>query len=55
MTDVYLLRLRDVCDEAYARAVDADWHGDPNAHILWKRYEDLKKRLDMGELYEPSF
>ena len=47
--------LKAVVDEAYEKAVAADWNQDPRSEALWKEYRKLKARLDKGELYEPRF
>ena len=53
--DSNVLSLKAVADEAYEKAVAADWNGDPQAAFLWQEYRRLKERLDNGELHEPRF
>ena len=47
--------LQPMVEEAYDKAVAADWNGDPSSENLWSEYRRLKTKLDNGELYEPKF
>lgn len=55
MSEEHVMSLKAAADEAYEKAVAADWDGDPRAASLWQQYRNLKERLDKGELYEPKF
>lgn len=55
MSDENLMSLKSAADEAYEKAVAADWNNDPRAEFLWREYYRLKERLEKGELYEPRF
>lgn len=38
------------------RAVDAEWNGDEEeAERLFRLVDDIDRRLQAGELYEPAF
>lgn len=38
------------------KSLDYDWNGETEkAKIYSKRYEEVKKRIESGELYEPKF
>lgn len=51
----HLAPLQPMVEEAYNKAVEADWNGDPSSKNLWAEYRRLKTKLDNGELYEPKF
>jgi len=55
MTDERIRCLKAATDEAYEKAISADWNEDPRSEFLWREYYTLKARLDKGELYEPRF
>lgn len=50
-----LLCLKSATDEAYEKAIAADWSDDPRSEFLWREYYRLKEKLEKGELYEPTF
>ena len=51
----HLAPLQPMVEEAYEKAVAADWNEDARAEFLWREYYRLKEKLDKGELYEPKF
>ncbi len=53
--DDNLSPLQPMVEEAYEKAIAADWNNDPKAGVLWQEYRRLKTKLDNGELYEPRF
>lgn len=53
--DDNLSPIQPMVEEAYEKAVAADWNGDPSSEFLWSEYRRLKTKLDNGELYEPKF
>tara|TARA_R100001510_G_scaffold50777_1_gene50047 strand:+ start:780 stop:941 length:162 start_codon:yes stop_codon:yes gene_type:complete len=50
-----LICLKSATDQAYEKAVAADWNEDARAEFLWREYYRLKEKLDKGELYEAKF
>ena len=50
--DDNLSPIQPMVEEAYEKAVAADWNGDPSSEFLWSEYRRLKTKLDNGELYE---
>jgi hypothetical protein len=53
--DDKLSPLQPMVEEAYEKAIAADWNNDPKATFLWQEYRKLKEKLEKGELYEPRF
>jgi hypothetical protein len=50
----HLLALTEAVEQAYNKAVQADWDRQPSDH-LWEQYRSLKARLENGEIYDPLF
>ncbi len=53
--DDKLSPLQPMVEEAYEKAIAADWNNDPKATFLWQEYRKLKEKLEKGDLYEPRF
>ena len=51
----HIAPLKTMVEEAYDKAVQADWDADPSSKFHWSEYRRLKTKLDNGELYEPRF
>jgi len=55
VNDPRITCLKTKKDEAYEKAIAADWNEDPRAEFLWREYHRLNERVQKGELYEPLF
>ena len=55
VVDTNLVSLQPLVEEAYEKAIAADWNNDSKAAFLWQEYRRLKEKLEKGELYEPRF